>query len=186
MCAQPNKKERKVVMGTPKLNRWIRIVKMLRKNRGRSCDELSTLFDVDRRDIFRDIRDLKKMEWPIVYSRIERRYVFSEDIDPKTYVDLLKTLAPDFLDDSVVKDYLKALDPFLLKQFLAEFNYIPYTEPDEKEPPRIMSFATSELIISRQPSKLSPYMREKLDFLIEPLSQLDATARNKLFDSLSL
>lgn len=185
MTNSPPGKKRKAKADSDKLNRWLSIVRKLRNNQGRSCNDWSIHYGVVPRQIFRDISDLIHRDWPIEKDD-DGRYIFARGLSQNKYMELLKALAPDCLNISVITDFLKAMDPRLRSELFATFGYIlPDTESDEQQPPRLMSFASLEIIIPRQTPCLTPQMQEKLGFLIEPLSKLDPTARKSLFDSLS-
>ena len=122
---------------------------------------------------------------PIVYDHEYGQYTYNGGSDPIDYLDILNAIAPKPLNLSVVEVFLKGLDPSTRSAFFASFDDIPDTESDEQQSPRIMTFSSSGVIIPRRHPQLTPDMRKKLNFLIEPLSRLDATARKSFFDSLS-
>lgn len=184
MTNPPPGKKRKAKANSDKLNRWLSIVRKLRDNQGRSCNDWSIHYGVVPRQIKRDIKDLRDLDWPIVMDN-DGRYEFAAGLSNIKYIDLLKALAPEILNLSVIEDFLEALDSSLLKELMSSFGYIRDTESDEQQPPRLMSFSSFEIFTPRQPPSLTPHMRETLGFLIEPLSQLDAAARKSLFDSIS-
>lgn len=179
-----NKKGRKQHASPDKLNRWLKIVRSLKKGQGRSCADWACIYGVVREQICRDIGELRKRGWPIE-TGADGRYVFAEELTRNKYVELLKALAPDFLNLSVIKDFLEAMDSSLRSELMSSLGYIPDTESDKHHPPRLMTLASFEIFTPRRPPGLTPQMREQLSFLLEPLSQLDAAAQKSLFDSIS-
>ena len=142
MTNPPPGKKRKAKADSNKLNRQLSIVRKLWRRQGRSCDDWSIHYGVVPRQIKRDIKDLRDITDRQIVMDNTGRYAFAEGFSKIQYIDLLKALAPEILNLSVIKDFLEALDSSLLKELMSSLGFIRDTEPDEQQPPRLMTFSS--------------------------------------------